>query len=301
MADWGIKVIKDGEAITTNDPRNILMSSSMPMLKHHSDSTGSVTIAPGGTTGSLDVSHTLGYVPAFIAYTYCTEPYIQGVVNSMSLIPVTPDIKSGNPYITAYSNSSKVHIDVVLPEPWNEYTDVYYLNDQYDARFASRDYVMTGQYDIARNHALRFTNIDLENSQSITSATIEHYCEYRWVSSPAQNMKFRTYGIDEDNTGDFSSNPMGRTKTTAYTSQSNVVIGTGEYFGTNVKSIVEEIISRLGWSSGNAMGFLINDDGTPDGNAIEDDSSNSRLSITYRLTGNLTFNIRVIIFKDKIA
>ena len=300
--DYGIKITIPGEATTTTDPRKILMSSAMPMLKHHSDTATTITIAPGGTTGSVDVNHSLGYVPAFMAYTYCSEPYIQGASNSMSLIPVIPDIKSGNPYILAYATSSKIHVDIKLPDPWNEVSDSYYVEDQYDEKVGTRNYIVTGHKNgDARNHAVRFTDIDLDKNQSIISAQLQHYAEYRWVSSPAADMKLKTYGIDEDDTGDFSSNPMGRTKTTAVTSQTQVVPSASAYFGTDVKTSVEEIIARGSWSSGNAMGFLVFDDAGPDGNAIEDDSDKSQLDITYRLTGNLVFDIRVIIFKDKIA
>ena len=65
---YGIEVSKAGYDTTTSDVRNILLSSKYPLLKFHSDSSGSFTITAGGTAGSISFTHSLGYVPMFIAY-----------------------------------------------------------------------------------------------------------------------------------------------------------------------------------------------------------------------------------------
>jgi len=115
-------------------------------------------------------------------------------------------------------------------------------------------------------------------------------------------MKIKTYGIDEDNTADFSSSPMGRDETTSVTTQNVSVPSAGNYFGINVRDQVAEITTRSGWSSGNSLGFKIFDNGSPDSVWTEDDQPtgiNSRLEIIYGDSTTITF--RTIIFKDKIA
>lgn len=74
-------------------------------------------------------------------------------------------------------------------------------------------------------------------------------------------MELIVYGIDEDNTGSFTSDPMGRTRTTAsvtwYLDRPDV----GDYVNINITSIVNEIRNRPGWSSGNALGIHILESG----------------------------------------
>ncbi len=67
-ADYGIKVVKEGADVATTDIGEILLHPDLPMLKYHDDQTKDLTIPAGNLTGSISVSHSLGYVPAFIAY-----------------------------------------------------------------------------------------------------------------------------------------------------------------------------------------------------------------------------------------
>jgi hypothetical protein len=68
MGDFGLKVMNPGFSIDDTDIRNIALSSKYTMFKYHSDSTANLTILAGDTSGSIDFTHNLGYVPAFIAY-----------------------------------------------------------------------------------------------------------------------------------------------------------------------------------------------------------------------------------------
>jgi hypothetical protein len=303
MTDWGIKITKPGTAVTTTDPRLQLLNTKYTMLKFHSITDTTVTINAGSATGSATVSHSLGYVPAFMAFAYGSDPWVQQLDDAGQIIPIYTSLKSGNPNIESYVNSTGVTTTVTLPENYNEYRyDWTNPSDLYDDKFGARSYTVTGHKDgIGRSHAIKFDGVAVGQGSTIVSANLDHYAETRWVSSPAQDMKLKTYGIDTNTCDSFDSNPMGRDKTTAVTSQTQVVPATGEYFGTNVTSQVQEIINRAGWSSGNDIGFLVFDDNGPDGNALEDDSANHKLSITTRVAGSITFKIRVIIFKDKIA
>ena len=112
------------------------------------------------------------------------------------------------------------------------------------------------------NGAIRFAGIPINQGVSVYSAILNFYIDTR--GSGSGDMKIKTYGIDEDNTAPFTSYPMGRPKTDAFTSQNVSVPPAGERFGINVKDQVNEILARGGWQNGNAIGFLIYNDGSPD-------------------------------------
>lgn len=128
------------------------------------------------------------------------------------------------------------------------------MQDCYDENSGSRIGYRVGKYNNTNlNGALRFTGISILKNATISSATLSLVVGSRGGSNT--DIKFETYGIDEDNTADFSNNPMGRNQTTAVaTVQANI---DNSRFDVNVKSIVEEITTRGSWSSGNAMGFIV--------------------------------------------
>lgn len=75
------------------------------------------------------------------------------------------------------------------------------------------------------------------------------------------SMDLDIYGIDEDNTGLFTGDPMGRTKTSTRIDWFLDRPSENGFVNINVTGIVNEIRNRGGWSSGNAMGFLIYESG----------------------------------------
>jgi hypothetical protein len=116
---------------------------------------------------------------------------------------------------------------------------------------------------------MRFTNITIAQGVTVFSANINIFLDAKGAA--AGNLLLKTYGIDEDNTADFSGSPFGRPKTTAVTTQSLSLPAAGNYVGINVKDQVNEILGRGGWSSGNAMGFISEDNGSPNDVYMEDD------------------------------
>lgn len=106
--------------------------------------------------------------------------------------------------------------------------------------------------------ALRFQNIQIARYSTGIDAHVKIYSQEKIGSA---NIYVKVWGIDEDNTSSFSSDPMGRSKTSAYnTHQANP--DTGSYFDIGVGSIIEEIVGRSGWNSGNSIGFIFEDNGT---------------------------------------
>ncbi len=111
------------------------------------------------------------------------------------------------------------------------------------------------------NGALRFSGVNLNQGQAVQTAILDYYVGLK--GGGAGDLKAKIWGIDEDNTGDFSSSPMGRTKTDAVDIANWSLPAEGNYSAHNVTSIVQEIVNRGGWSSGNAIGFIIEDNGSP--------------------------------------
>jgi hypothetical protein len=105
-----------------------------------------------------------------------------------------------------------------------------------------------------RDCAIRFTGVTIPQGTTITSATISVAAD---TVSGSSKIDLNLLGIDEDNTADFSSNPENRTKTDAKVYVWDNLPSQGQWLNINVTSIVQEIVNRGGWVSGNAMGFWI--------------------------------------------
>lgn len=105
----------------------------------------------------------------------------------------------------------------------------------------------------------RFTNVTIPSGSTINSAklTLTAY------TSDSNSVDTTVIGVDEDNTASFSSDPTGRAQTTASANwtQGSVTANTA-YDTPALASVVQEIIDRAGWASGNAMGFIIKNNGT---------------------------------------
>lgn len=112
-----------------------------------------------------------------------------------------------------------------------------------------------------REGAVRFNNVTIPKNTPIISAQLNVYVGAK--GSGSGDLKYIMYGIDEDNTADYSSSPMARTGTTASTTSQVSVPSMGNYFPINVTSIVQEIVDRSGWASGNNMGFKIFNNSSP--------------------------------------
>jgi hypothetical protein len=134
--------------------------------------------------------------------------------------------------------------------------------------------------------AFRFLGINIGQGVTVNSASLYFYNKSQGGGSG--NLKFKTYGIKETNTGGFGSNPFGRAHTTAFDSADNPLPGNGNYKQITVTSIVNEILAQGGWSSGNAMGFLCENDGSNSNVYISDEDGVSVLAIRVSALPNFT-------------
>lgn len=297
MRDWGIKVSIPGKDITSVDPRELSMSSKYSMLKYHMDDVDTATISPGDTEAHVDFTHGLGYTPAFIAY--------HDFDGAWRFIPGIPRAIDFTAYGYAYADATKVRCGI------NYNTGKFSTYEEFTAASADTFFVISGVGESSgtfgagnvggdsTDGALRFVNIAIPQGTTINSATLYAAVEEGGASGTSVNLNI--FGIDEDNTSNFSSSPMGRSQTSASTNYVSAP-AQGTHGTITVTSQVQEIINRTGWSSGNAMGFLAFDNGGSNGNSISDTFGTgieSYLSITYGNSQVITF--RTVIFKDKIA
>lgn len=123
----------------------------------------------------------------------------------------------------------------------------YYSNDlleiQSDTDPSSHSYMCTG---------LRFPTVNIAIGSTVSAASVTVYC------ADYQLMNARIYGNDVDNAVNFLSdqNIISRTRTSAYVTWSaTLTLGTWET-KTGLEGIIQEIIDRAGWSSGNAVVLL---------------------------------------------
>lgn len=303
MKNYGIKVVESSKDISSTDVRDLILSSKYSMLKYHLDTTSDLTINVGDTHKYVDFTHNLGYVPAFIAYELWNG-------TEATIIPYGSLNEGGYPflptqYVYAYADSTKIRCGKVYTNPYGQKILLSQTGTDYwwDYGGGFNAIIEVGNNTVeggSINSAIRFPSVPIIKNQSIVSASLDLAVDVK--GSGTGDIKVKVLGIDEDNTGDFGSNPMGRTETTAVTLQQSPCPNVGEYLNINVKTQVEEITSRNGWSSGNAIGFKLFDNGSPDNVWLFEVLTmgiDSKLTIQTGTSEIYTF--RVIVFKDKIA
>lgn len=116
----------------------------------------------------------------------------------------------------------------------------------------------------AEDSAVRFRNVTVPQGTVLTAASVRLYKQSPAV---AGSVLYTVKGIDEDNTSDFTTNPMGRSDTSAQHDGATSANLTNAYVGFDVLAEMNEIVARGGWSSGNSIGFKLLDHGTSTANA----------------------------------
>ncbi len=168
--------------------------------------------------------------------------------------------------------------------------NIYFLaSDQETGRNGALGYdqglFMAGKKDaFDLQGALRF-QVTLAQGTTVSLARLYMYVQFRGVGS---NLKVIAHGFDEDNTADLSSNPFGRSQTSASNTIDSAIVSVGSYQEMEVTTIVNEILARGGWSSGNSMGFAIENNGSADNIYLEDDNGISYLMIRAEAEPNFT-------------
>lgn len=122
------------------------------------------------------------------------------------------------------------------------------------------------------NQALRFTSVSIPQGATITSATLTVYTNAN-MSGASVTDEVRVYGEDVDNAPAISSaaDALSRFPTNATTANVDWYVWEANGPLTNadqpvispsISTIVQEIVNRPGWVSGNSMMFFVDDLGT---------------------------------------
>ena len=154
---------------------------------------------------------------------------------------------------------------------------------EYEGVFSGNAGFVMGKTDVNCYGALRFEDINMPQGTTVTEAVLKVYVGEK--GSGSGNLKYSMRGFDEDNTAEFSSSPFGRSTTDANYSGEASLTSVGNFQHFTVTNIVNEILGRSGWSSGNAIGFKVDPNDCPSQVYIYDSntgtSTNSYLTITY--------------------
>ena len=132
----------------------------------------------------------------------------------------------------------------------------------------------------------RFQGVTIPNASTINTATLSYYV----TSTTRDDNEQDVYGEDVDDAATFStaaSNISSRTLTTAKTTVSADSVGVG-FYAVDVTAVIQEIINRAGWVSGNDLALLM--DALTGVNLAPDTYDNSptnaaKLDIDYTASG----------------
>lgn len=141
--------------------------------------------------------------------------------------------------------------------------------------------------DYPENGALRFTNIAVPQGTSVNVAELHIIVEY---TSGSGTVRARTYAIYEDNVPDFSTAPWSKTLTTSYTDNSWNDPADGSHLTIDITNAANQVFGRGGWSSGNAIAFMLKNNGSDSDNFIgESDNPDGMSWLSIRLTATPDF------------
>lgn len=162
---------------------------------------------------------------------------------------------------------------------------VYDPGNHYEPAF-SCDYIGKSSGNVTSGW-LRFLNVTIPAGSTITSVVIRHKADSNLSGTTC---KCKIYGEDADNPNAPTSyaNYWAKTRTSNYSSWTVGAWTAGSsYDSVDIAAVVQEIIDRPGWASGNAIQLFEQDDGS-DNNAVRtgysyDASATdcARLEITY--------------------
>lgn len=113
----------------------------------------------------------------------------------------------------------------------------------------------------------RFTNVTVPNGATITAAKVQYLSN----QNQSGTIKSRIFLNDEDSAVGPTTYAqyVGKTVTSAYVDWnfSTSWVSNTWYDSPDISSVVQEVVDRSGWSSGNAMMILHKDNGTSSGNS----------------------------------
>ncbi|MFQ6070598.1 MAG: right-handed parallel beta-helix repeat-containing protein, partial [Candidatus Aminicenantales bacterium] len=141
---------------------------------------------------------------------------------------------------------------------------------------------------------IRFQNVTIPQGATITNA----YIQFTVDETDSVTTDLTIYGEDTDNASTFgtaSGDISSRTKTTAYVSWNNIpawnTVGEAgsDQQTPDISSIIQEIIDRAGWLSGNSLAVIIEGSGERTAESYNGSSSSAPLLVVNYTTPNQEF------------
>lgn len=137
---------------------------------------------------------------------------------------------------------------------------------------------------------LRFRNVQVPQGATVDSAWLELYAKF----SDTTSVGLRLRGEDTASADSFStaSDYNARTKTTAYIDWSPPIVTAGQWYRSpDISSVVQEIINRADWVSGNPLVVFLDDttscwDCYRDWHSFEEAGDNQAKLIVYYTVGS---------------
>ena len=277
MTNYGMKVSKEGVSVGTGTDFDMVFTSKRDIFKIFQNYSGTIS-SPGTAT----ITHGLGYSPAFLYYL---------------------DDNTNNYHL--FGGSASVGTNALSIVYNNQVTGTFSVSGSINfAREEGGAYSGGGALfgrtpgGAVYNGAIRMTSVTVPQSSTISAAELKVYLSNRLGGT----VPVTVYGINEDNTGSLSSDTFGRTKTAAnYNVTIGSNVGTNQIWNFDIKNVVQEIVDRGGWSSGNSMGIFIYDNNGTAGHFGGDDyiSTNGSTGLTITYSSGAT-NYRSTIFLNKL-
>jgi len=184
------------------------------------------------------------------------RPFIEDVKNQKDrFCKVT---QSGNRFTFTLPSLKELEYPIVIDPTYNEgqSTDDCDENAGTSIDLTSLNLHLGRSSSINWNNGLRFNNITIPQGSTINSAVISFKARYDQTNT---TVDIDYWGDDVDDASTFSTytDYDNRTKTTATTSQTfGAWTANSTYSSTELKTIVQEIVNRGSWSSGNSIAIL---------------------------------------------
>lgn len=111
--------------------------------------------------------------------------------------------------------------------------------------------------------SIRFQNLALPNSVTIRSARIV-FTAWSDVLNSSNGTKIKIRGEASDNATTFTTDPFSRAKTSAEVlwNPTESWVPESKYSSPDISNVIQEIVNRVGWASGNSIALYLQDNGS---------------------------------------